>query len=160
MKNGSAYLRRQMAYTNALKYDHDGTWAEIGFEHANCVRDSVERKWKEHCHTKYFRFSGTQGIDTPRRGVEMVLMDSLYGCPAGSSWEGFFVADIEHLNDIAGPRRKNLCREIRSPRNESCAPLTPHIHELNTCKSDIWNAELQAYRAQMLSDHRDSVNNC
>ena len=39
------------------------------------------------------------------------LMDSLYGCPAGSSWEGFFVADIEHLNDIAGPRRKNLCQK-------------------------------------------------
>lgn len=123
-----------MAYTNALKYDHDGTWAEIGFEHANCVCDSVERKWKEHCHTKYFRFSGTQGIDAPRRGVEMELMDSLYGCPASSSWEGFLVADIEHLNDIAGPRRKNLCREIRSPKNESCTLLTPRIHELNTCK--------------------------
>ena len=338
VENGSAYLRRQMAYASSLKHQSDGSWDEIGFEPANCVRDSAERKWKEYCHTKYFRFTGTEGIDAPRSGVKMELMDSLYGCPAGSywevfvfwgkpafhepdnidcikllpnfknivndykktddaieiasvlqstfaalffdltfdynrstvanlwpetqfialvdssllkskikekeeflmsdsmssfwkiiheqipyqdsvegcnekcakkmaaliveanfhetewfefeeipaymeiifrrirtgmravlkkdldgcpagsSWEGFLVADIEHLNDIAGPRRKNLCREIRSPRNESCAPLTPHIYELNTCKSDIWDAELQFYRAQMLSDHRDSVN--
>lgn len=337
LENGSAYLRRQMAYANSLSYHHDGTWHAIGFEPADCIRDSTEAKSEEICHTDYFKYMGTRGIDAPRNGVQMELRNSLHGCPAGaswevfvlwgkpkfhepqnidcikllphfkdvvnnykkaekpveiasilqptfsalfydlkfdygrftipnlwpethfvapvdsnlliskqreieslllndsilsilknipeqrtyqdsaedctekcttkvaaliteanfhetewfkfeeipaymeilyrrihtgmratlkrdlggclagSSWEGLLVADIENIEDIAGSQKNNLCHEIHVPENKSCIALTPHIQELNTCNSEIWDTELQTMRAQMLSNHRDSV---
>lgn len=345
IENGSAYLRRQMAYASSLAYHHNGSWDEIGFEPAKCIRDTNKTNVKEFCHTKYFSYSGTRGIDFPRSGVEMKLLDSLRGCPAGSYWEAFvfkgepkihepdnincikllpnfkdiinnyskapnpveiasilqpsfsalfydlkfdfsdstvanlwqgtyfsaltdstlqaskineieriltsprmssilkniheqtsyqdsiegcteecakkiakligeanfhetewfrieeipaymeilfqrihvgmrftlkkklngcpagsywegnLVADLGNTSAYAhkvgklhnGESKNNLCQEIRIPENEACSRLTPYIRTLNTCDTNFWDSLLQAYRAQMLSDHRDSV---
>ena len=86
-------------------------------------------------------------------GMRVVSKRRLGKCPIGSIWEGYVVADIQDMNHIG----KNLCTIIKEPSDERCRSLTPRIHDLHTCNTKQWMAELDAYRAQMLVHHRDSV---
>lgn len=102
-ENGVAYLRRQMAYASAHRYHGDGSWKDIGFDPRNCIRDTAKGDTGELCKTAHFRYAGTRGIDAPRSGVAMSLLDSLHGCPAGAYWEAFvFRGSLEYIepNDI------------------------------------------------------------
>lgn len=118
-ENGKAYLLRQMAYAGALRYKGDGSWKEIGFEPANCLRsEQLELKTDEHCHTANFDYFGTEGIDAPRSGVGMKLRKSLAGCPAGEHWEVFVLWGKPYAHEPENEKCKKLLPEFKKVLNE------------------------------------------
>ena len=116
LENGKAYLLRQMAYASSLRYKGDGSWKEIGFEPANCSRtEELELRTDEHCHSNYFNYFGTEGIDAPRSGVGMKLRNSLAGCPAGEHWEIFVLWGKASAHE---------------PDNNECKKLLPNFNKV------------------------------